>query len=154
MFFRWVCSSHYSDALWLWKCFESWQLVCLFNSLYRPTTKKLADALHYWPLVRESKLATNRFPSQRAKNVAWWRHQMESFSALLAICAGNSPVQWRGALMFSLIGARIDGWVNNDEAGDLRRHRAHCNVIVMESAFLSWHYHETLRAMYPTQLWC
>ena len=25
-------------------------------------------------------------------NVAWWRHQMESFSALLAICAGNSPV--------------------------------------------------------------
>ena len=21
----------------------------------------------------------------------WWRHQMESFSALLAICAGNSP---------------------------------------------------------------
>ena len=41
----------------------------------------------------------------------WWRHQMEAFSALLALCAGNSPVtgefpaqgQWRGALMFSLI---------------------------------------------------
>ena len=36
----------------------------------------------------------------------WWRHQMETFSALLAICAGNSPVnsphkgQRRGALMF------------------------------------------------------
>ena len=24
--------------------------------------------------------------------VSWWRHQMEAFSALLAICAGNSPV--------------------------------------------------------------
>ena len=24
--------------------------------------------------------------------VTWWRHQMEKFSALLAICAGNSPV--------------------------------------------------------------
>ena len=24
--------------------------------------------------------------------VPWWRHQMETFSALLAICAGNSPV--------------------------------------------------------------
>ena len=24
--------------------------------------------------------------------VTWWRHQMETFSALLAICAGNSPV--------------------------------------------------------------
>ena len=23
---------------------------------------------------------------------SWWRHQMESFSALLAICAGNSPL--------------------------------------------------------------
>ena len=23
---------------------------------------------------------------------AWWRHQMETFSALLVICAGNSPV--------------------------------------------------------------
>ena len=22
---------------------------------------------------------------------AWWRHQMETFSVLLAICAGNSP---------------------------------------------------------------
>ena len=24
--------------------------------------------------------------------VPWWRHQMETFSALLAICTGNSPV--------------------------------------------------------------
>ena len=24
--------------------------------------------------------------------VTWWRHQMETFSELLAICAGNSPV--------------------------------------------------------------
>ena len=25
-------------------------------------------------------------------SISWWRHQMETFSALLAICAGNSPV--------------------------------------------------------------
>ena len=24
--------------------------------------------------------------------LSWWRHQMETFSALLALCAGNSPV--------------------------------------------------------------
>ena len=38
----------------------------------------------------------------------------------------NSPHkgQWRGALMFSLICAWIKGWINNGEAGDLRRHRA------------------------------
>ena len=47
----------------------------------------------------------------------------------------NSPHkgQWRGALKFSLIRARINGWVNNREAGDLRRHQAHCDVIVMLS---------------------
>ena len=39
--------------------------------------------------------------------------------------------QWRGTLMFSLICAWIIGWINNREAGDLRRHRAHYDVIVM-----------------------
>ena len=24
--------------------------------------------------------------------VTWWRHQMETFSTLVALCAGNSPV--------------------------------------------------------------
>ena len=45
----------------------------------------------------------------------------------------NSPHkgQWRGALMFSLIYVWINGWINNREAGDLRRHRAHFDVIVM-----------------------
>ena len=45
----------------------------------------------------------------------------------------NSPHkgQWSGALMFSLICAWINGWVNNCEAGDLRRHRAHYDIIVM-----------------------
>ena len=45
----------------------------------------------------------------------------------------NSPHkgQWRGALMFSLIYARINGWANTGEAGDLRRHHAHYGVIVM-----------------------
>ena len=39
--------------------------------------------------------------------------------------------QWREALMFSLICARINSWVNNGESGDLRRHRGHYDVIVM-----------------------
>ena len=33
--------------------------------------------------------------------------------------------------MFSLIWALINGWVNNREAGDLRRHRAHYGVSIM-----------------------
>ena len=49
--------------------------------------------------------------------------------------------------MFSLIWAWINGWVNSRDAGDLRRHRAHYDVIVMitkikgdviNDAFLHW----------------
>ena len=58
---------------------------------------------------------------------------METFSALLVVYAGNSPHkgQWLGALIFSLICVWIYNWVNNREAGDLRRYRAHCDVNVM-----------------------
>ena len=74
------------------------------------------------------------------KPYAWWRHQMETFSALLAICAGNSPVTGefpaqrpvtRSFYVFTLICLWINGWVNNREAGDLSRHRSHYDVIVM-----------------------
>ena len=30
--------------------------------------------------------------NEKIFTTAWWRHQMETFSALLALCAGNSPV--------------------------------------------------------------
>ena len=45
----------------------------------------------------------------------------------------NSPHrgQWRGALMFSLICVWINSWINNREAGELRRYRAHSDVIVI-----------------------
>ena len=74
---------------------------------------------------------------EKLKSISWWRHPMQKFSALLALCAGNSPVtgefpvqsQW--ALMFSLICAWTNGWVNNREVGDMRRHRTHYDVTVM-----------------------
>ena len=69
---------------------------------------------------------------------SWWRHQMETFSALLALCAGNSPVlvnsprkgQWRGALVFSLICAGIN------ESWSLWRQ---CDVISRFSAAFSYY---------------
>ena len=39
--------------------------------------------------------------------------------------------QWRGALMFPLICAWINGWANNREVGDMRRRRTHYYVTVM-----------------------
>ena len=64
----------------------------------------------------------------------------ETFSALLALCAWNSPSpvnsphkgQLRGALMFSLICAWTNGWVNTPDAGNFRLHRAHYDLTVMD----------------------
>ena len=72
-------------------------------------------------------------------NHSWWRHQVETFSALLVLCAGNSPPPGEFPAQrpvtrnfdVSLICARINDWVNNGVAGDLRRHRAHYDVIVI-----------------------
>ena len=72
---------------------------------------------------------------------------MENFSRYWPFVRGsrrsllNSPHkgQWRGALMFSLICAWINVWVNNREAGDLRHHRAHYDVNVMNNqSELQW----------------
>ena len=65
---------------------------------------------------------------------------METFPALLALCAGNSPatgefpaqrpVMWSFDIFFNL---RLNNcWAHNREAGDLRRHHAHYDVIVMK----------------------
>ena len=71
----------------------------------------------------------------------WWRHQMKHLTRYGSLMRGihqspvNSPhkCQWRRALGFSLICARTNGWVNNRDAGDLRRHLAHYDVTVMQS---------------------
>ena len=79
----------------------------------------------------------------------WWRHQMETFPALLALCAGNLPVnspQWRGALIF-FICAWTNVWVNNRDTDDLRRHRAHYDVTVINFAGILKPYKHTSHHM-------
>ena len=73
------------------------------------------------------------------KTNSWWRHQMEAFSAFMALCecnplvTGGSPYkgQWRGDLMCSLIWASRNGWATNRDASDLRSHCDHSDVNVM-----------------------
>ena len=56
---------------------------------------------------------------------SWWRHEIETFSALLGLCAGNSTVtvnsplkgQWRGPY---LICAWTNGRGHNRDADDFR----------------------------------
>ena len=71
----------------------------------------------------------------------------------------NSPHkgQWRGALMFYLVCAWINGWVNNGEAGDLRRHRAHYDVIVMFGQLfylvkLNWYHSDVILGTMASQI--
>ena len=62
---------------------------------------------------------------------------MSTMASQITCVSHRSPVdsphkgQWRGALMFSLIWA----WANSREAGDLRHHRAHYDVTVMNDLY-------------------
>ena len=100
---------------------------------------------HPWPRPRifKAKFWKSRVSGKGGPDCfgtkTWWRHQMETFSALLAICAGEfTGLRWiprskaSDAGLWSFLSSTwINGWVNNGEAGDLRRHRAHYNVTVM-----------------------
>ena len=68
-------------------------------------------------------------------DVIKWKHFPRNWPFVRGIHRSpvHSPhkVQWRGALMFSLICVWINDWVNNREAGDLRRYHTHYGVIVL-----------------------
>ena len=76
-------------------------------------------------------------------NVIKWKHFPRYWPFVRGIHRSlvNSPHkgQWRGALVSSLICTRMHGWVNNGEAGDLRRHRAHYDVTVMMRKLMKHH---------------
>ena len=78
---------------------------------------------------------SSSWPYPLHDDVIKWKHFPRNWPFVREI--HRSPVnfphkgQWRGALMFSLIYAWINDWVNNREAGDLRRQHGHYDVIVM-----------------------
>ena len=89
--------------------------------------------IYLWNMLQTDISKIGQYQTTVRHNI-WWRHQMETSSALLALCEGNLPVTggfpsqrlwWRGALMFWC-------WASNRDAGDLRRHHAHYDVSVMK----------------------
>ena len=121
---------------WVFSCLQEAKIITIAKyDIIQMLTRKYNIVGDYLTSSVELSWYTQMYTSTRR----WWRYQMETVSALLALCAGNhqSPVnsphkgQWHGVLMFSLICAWINGWVNNREAGDLRRHRTHYDVTVM-----------------------
>ena len=109
---------------------------------------------YYW-----QKIASNKTPRnlKHAKpgtfhsndTLAWWRHQMKTISALLALCAGNSTVTGKfppqrpvifvlfceRPLIFSLIFAWKDGWANSPDIGELKCYRTHYDIAAMSAIF-------------------
>ena len=90
--------------------------------------------LEHCHLLRKAVLAETKIRTMH-DDVIKWKHFPRKWPFVRGIHRSpvNSPHkgQWRGALMFSLICAWINDWVNNREAGDLRRYRAHYDVITM-----------------------
>ena len=74
----------------------------------------------------------------------WWRHQMETFSALLALCKGNPSVTGgfpsqrlvTQSLMFSLVCLWTNVWANSRDAGDLRCHDPRWDITAMNMEYL------------------
>ena len=73
--------------------------------------------------------------SQNHDDVIKWKYFLRYWPFVRGIHRSpvNSPHkgQWRGALMFSMICAWINSWVNTRKAGNLRRHRGHYDVSVI-----------------------
>ena len=108
---------------------------------YRQKRCTVAGSLIFW-YWRNYKMRHNvKQPRPLHDDVIKWRH----FPCYWPFVQGihRSPLnfphegQWRGALKLSLICAWINGWINNREAGDLRRHRAHYDVTVVSLALVS-----------------
>ena len=94
---------------------------------------------HQWSASHEGGYIDGLIQERRNSFLLWWRNQMETLSTLLPFVWGihRSPVnsphkgRLRRALMLSLIYACTNGCINDRNAGDLRRHRAHYDVTVM-----------------------
>ena len=126
---KWVSSTilfKMNNLLRVWKPQK-----CLFKCFY---------CLSYLGSCQRSAIPTSEdlwssdiFKMTPLGTISWWRHQLETFSALLALFRGiqwspvNSPHkgQWRGALMFSWICAlnkQSSGWWCETPSRSLWRH--------------------------------
>ena len=99
---------------------------CL-EDFYRLTTVSSGSYVLFWFLTASY--------TDHHEDVIKWKHFPRYWPFVRGIhrSSVNSPHkgQWRGASLFSLICAWINDWVNDRKVGDLRRYRAHYDVIVM-----------------------
>ena len=96
------------------------------------TTKKIHCLYEYDNVIMLAKFSSQLVLEHY--DVIKWRHFSHYWPFVRGIHRWpvNFPHkgQWRGTLLFSLICAWTNDWVNTRDAGDLRRHRSHYDVTV------------------------
>ena len=101
-----------------------------------PTWLKVTTSLEKTPTTHTCIRGPRRWNPQH-DDVIKWKHFPRYWPFVQGIHRSlvNSPHkgQWRQDLIFTSICAWISSWVNNREAGDSRRHRAHYDVTVMNA---------------------
>ena len=125
------CSAMLENIFKSWSCFE------LDMSTSRCRNRLIVTAWGAQKTNILGKSPVSKFTNIQSicDDVIIWNHFPRYWPFVRGIHRSpvNSPHkgQWRGALMFSLICAWINRWVNSRKAGDLGRYRAHYGVIVM-----------------------
>ena len=146
-------SRKFRVCFWLdgcaWRPISGWRHVCLsvWQTVTHPQNHSccciqifLENCWHRWRNtgnVNTLLLFCRSWSDNRGCWPIWWRHQMETFSVLLALCAGigefpsQSPMTRNFDVFFDLHQNKR-GWVSKRYIGDLRRHHAHYDVTVMK----------------------
>ena len=97
-----VCVLKLQCVVYLYRCiinidlstFPIWVLpICIFSQGQIIVIRLLAEMEGHAeiPLPTTTAPVWLAMSGRTVKQVTWWRHQMEAFSALLALSAGNSP---------------------------------------------------------------
>ena len=119
-----------------------------------PLANPSLKLVHWWVIT------SHRWTLLLHDDVIKWKHFPRYCPFVQGIHRSpvNSPHkgQWRGALMFSLICSWTNVWINNGDAGDLKRYRAHCDFTVLYAwpnltKGLRHTYHNGRRFVWPTR---
>ena len=126
------------------ECCNPWEYT-LFGLSFTTTSIFIAGGARLQKYLPTCMLASLWIEVPIHDDVIKWKHFPRNWPFVRGIHRSpvNSPHkgQWRVALIFSLICVWINDWVNNREAGDLRRYRAHYDVTVMIFSLQAEHLH-------------
>ena len=122
------------------------QILTMFVHVHHVGSKPLLHPRHGYSIIYHTYIFCNLYvllinhilSSMWYDDVIEWKHFPRYWPSVRGIHRSpmNSPHKglWHGPLMFSLICVWKNGWVNNRGAGDLKHHRDHYDLTVINLA--------------------